>query len=273
MPEETILILAKSYPECSRKHGCTVCVAGINELGEWRRIYPFKFDFFFTNRSFKKWDLVTMHLKKRAKNKDYRHESYDLLMSKGKEPSVVGSIDNQYKRLKFIEEHCDTSLCDLQKSDRSLGIIKPIELIDFKKKPRSRLKDKGELDVLDKMEITNLLDFMTPKQRALAKKGFIPKSLTEFDWIGYKYRCQHPDCRRHEMQSIDWETQELYRKMSDKYGEEQGFKKTKEKCLDWMKTRDLYFCVGTTWRFKRWMIISLLYPPKRVAQPLDKYFS
>jgi len=210
-----------------------------------------------------------MHLKKRPKNKDYRKESYELI--RGKEVAIVGAIERPYERLRFLEEHCDTSLCDLQKSNRSLGIIKPI-LIDFKQKPRSRLRDPGEIDVLNKMEITNLLDFMTPEQRALAQRGFIPKSLTEFDWIGYKFYCKHPECKGHEAQSIDWETQELYRKMADKYGDKKGFEYTRTKFYDWMKTRALFFCVGTTWRFKKWMIISVLYPPKRTAQTIDHFF-
>lgn len=59
---------------------------------------------------------------------------------------------------------------------------------------------------------------------------------------------------------IDWEIQELYRR--------EGYQKTRMKALNWMSTRDLYFGVGTTWRYPTWMAISLVYPPKMLEQPL-----
>jgi hypothetical protein len=40
---ERILILAKTYPSPSAKHTETSCVAGINEAGEPRRLYPVPF--------------------------------------------------------------------------------------------------------------------------------------------------------------------------------------------------------------------------------------
>jgi hypothetical protein len=63
------------------------------------------------------------------------------------------------------------------------------------------------------------------------------------------------------MMCIDWEIQELFRKYKDRGAE--GFQKVKDKATNWMDQRDAYFVVGTTWRFKTWLIIGVFYPPKK----------
>ena len=40
---EKVLILVKTYPSFSKRYFELVCTAGINEQGEWRRIYPIQF--------------------------------------------------------------------------------------------------------------------------------------------------------------------------------------------------------------------------------------
>jgi hypothetical protein len=41
--EREILLVTKTYPASSKKHGNTVCTAGILEdTNEWIRIYPIK---------------------------------------------------------------------------------------------------------------------------------------------------------------------------------------------------------------------------------------
>ncbi|MBE0436951.1 MAG: hypothetical protein IBX56_14235, partial [Methylomicrobium sp.] len=52
---EKILILAKTYPSPSAKHIETSCVAGINEQGQMRRLYPIPFRLIDDSRKFKKW--------------------------------------------------------------------------------------------------------------------------------------------------------------------------------------------------------------------------
>ena len=41
--KERILITVKTYPTLSLKYAELVCTAGVNERGEWRRIYPIQF--------------------------------------------------------------------------------------------------------------------------------------------------------------------------------------------------------------------------------------
>lgn len=44
---EDIMILAKTKPTPSKNNGALICTAGINSNGEWRRLYPIRWDTFF----------------------------------------------------------------------------------------------------------------------------------------------------------------------------------------------------------------------------------
>ena len=61
---EKILVLVRATPEQSRKYGYKVCVAGINQDGEWRRLYPFKFSYGEKLIDFKKKDIIEATLTK-----------------------------------------------------------------------------------------------------------------------------------------------------------------------------------------------------------------
>jgi len=261
--KERILVIAKTYPECSEKYGCLVCVAGINEDGEWRRVYPIPYYLFYEPKyrrlRFKKWDWIEIKIKK-ARH-DLRIESYKVANPRA--IRVVGSIDDWEERRKIAEKYLDRGLNYLKAQGRSLGIIKPKRVVDFLKKKRERL-DRGEQLVLEKSIQALLPEFPETKP----KMPLRPKPLP---WLGYRFECYDEGCRGHEMMCIDWEIQELYRKLLLKEGEDVAFEKTRQKAL-WMLERDLFFCVGTTWRFPTWMIISLIYPPKRQYKPIDKWF-
>lgn len=43
---EKLLVLAKTYPTISKTYEHLVCIAGITEDGEWRRIYPVPWNLF-----------------------------------------------------------------------------------------------------------------------------------------------------------------------------------------------------------------------------------
>jgi len=62
------------------------------------------------------------------------------------------------------------------------------------------------------------------------------------------------------MQILDWEVNELFRNVrKNTKGEAAIGQKMRKRFFDWMKTRDLFFMMGTHHVFKTWMIVSVLY--------------
>ncbi len=80
--------------------------------------------------------------------------------------------------------------------------------------------------------------------------------------IGYKFKCHNADCKGHDMMCNDWECCELYRKMIEKYGQDEGFQKTRDKMMWMAEKRDLYLMMGTTAiRWATFINVGIFYPP------------
>ena len=262
---ETITIVAKTYPECSRKYGCLVCTAGINDKGEWRRLYPIPWALFWGGntsanaKGFQKFDVISIPV--RRKTQDYRHESYYLNPNTVEdELKIIGKIKDWDQKSTFLASHLDKSIEVLRNSNRSLGLIKPGAIQDFLQKDRSRLEPGEELTI-EKIEEAQQTVLFDVESELVRQSRASPELLP---WIGYKFTCQGAECLGHEMMCIDWEIQQLFRRYKNKGAD--GFQKVKERAMDWMNQRDVYFVVGTTWRFASWMIIGLFYPPTRVQR-------
>ena len=73
---EKILITVKTYPTLSKKYAELVCTAGVNEAGEWRRIYPVRFRQLNTASKYKKFQWIEAELEK--SNSDNRPETYRI---------------------------------------------------------------------------------------------------------------------------------------------------------------------------------------------------
>ena len=74
MLKHRVLITVKTYPTLSRRHGETVCTAGVREDGSWVRIYPVPFRRLSETEQYSKYDWVECKL---IKSKgDLRPESY-----------------------------------------------------------------------------------------------------------------------------------------------------------------------------------------------------
>jgi hypothetical protein len=73
---ERILILAKTYPSPSAKHVETSCVAGVNQDGSMRRLYPVPFRLIEQDQQFKKWQWIEVAIEKAAA--DHRPESHKV---------------------------------------------------------------------------------------------------------------------------------------------------------------------------------------------------
>ena len=152
---------------------------------------------------------------------------------------------------KYVLAKGTKTMCWLQRQpqkDISLSIIKPLSIEDFYWREVSRNWSEKQLWVLNRLSLFE-------KNRPLEK---IPYQFR------YKFKCEEPNCQGHDMLIEDWEVMQLYRSMRDKYGEEQGLIKVKEKFLNEICSpeRDTYFIVGTVLAHGTWIIIGTFWPPK-----------
>lgn len=130
----------------------------------------------------------------------------------------------------------------------SLGIIKPRTITDFTIDSKPGV-NKEENKILKEVQMT--LD------------GEIRTDLENINYnFRYHFLCQGADCKGHDIMCEDWEMLESWRRWKRTYRDRDTLiEKFKNKYLNDMLKRDLYFFVGTHSRFNTWLIIGLYYPP------------
>lgn len=239
---EKILVLVRATPEESAKYGHKVCVAGINESNEWRRLYPFKFEYGKKPIDFGKRDLIEVELT--PPDNDKRKESRKVANHKNLHapldtPEILRSI------LPLV-----SSIERLSDEKASLGVIKP-SLNDIVVKV-------NDVKIYDEQTYFSMTEnFLETREKV--------KMPIE---VRYGFKCLGEQrCRGHKMILIDWELNELARNILRKDKDPKVVEqKIKQKLYNFMLKRDLYFIVGTHFKYGTWMIIGLFYPEKGLLE-------
>ena len=250
MRKEKLLVLAKAYPEFSKKYGHVLCIAGLTEDEEWRRIFPIPITDFYRDR-FSKREWIEYTIK--DEKGDYRKESKKI------NPQSIKRLDvkEDTETIRAIFRREKTSLESLKqqfkKDKTSLGVIMPI-LNGFTLKERERKSEKEDFIAFN--------------------KAFVPifKQKIPNKWPRYHFRCDK-ECKGHKIICEDVEAQEPLRKATLKYKDIQDtiFDVVSGKLFDWMKTREPYFIMGTHFLYGTWLILSLIYPEKRIEKLLSEF--
>jgi hypothetical protein len=248
--KERLLVLAKACPIVSKSYEHLVCVAGITDKGEWRRVYPVPWKVFWKDKGspFKKKSWIEYELLSDEPS-DHRPESRKVI------PETIKLLEEAsfFEIKKMLDEKL-TSLEELNKADHtsvSLGVVKP-RIIDFVWKKAAHYEELVEKQ----------------KQQTLNKSSAVMIDIPEREFR-YKFKCSDSCNIIHDMLCEDWEVSELFRNCKKKLGEA-GYedldavcRKVKEKMFDFMKQKkDLYFVVGTEYRFGTYMIVGLICPRK-----------
>jgi len=120
--KESVLILVKATPNWSSSLGqYTICTAGINGDGEWRRLYPMTWRTI-KNNDIKLWDLIEVETTE--PDKDQRPESRKIRDISVK--NLGCAIKDREKRRKYLKRVTEAHLPDAAKEKKTLAIIKPI---------------------------------------------------------------------------------------------------------------------------------------------------
>lgn len=262
MSKERVLITVKTYPTLSRKHGETVCTAGVRADGSWLRIYPVPFRRLEEAEQYRKFDWLECDLM-RARS-DHRPESMSPMdVSQLRPVSHMDTVSNWRERRKLLLNTATvyTSLqtvIDGAKSNRmSLAVFKPTRVRDFVWTEEDRDWDPEKLD-----EIRSRYNQMDMFSDETWRETFrvIPKLPYSFSYVF------EDDTGRHsELVVLDWEVGALYwncLRAAD--GDDaQALRKVRQKYFDAFTKTDLHFCIGTTQQFHQvapnpWVIIGVL---------------
>lgn len=243
--KESILVLVKATPNWSTtSKRYTICTAGINENGEWRRLYPV-FWKTIKNNKIKSWDLINVETKKPTR--DTRPESRKIRNDKVTNQGC--EIKDREKRRRFLQEHTDKHLPSAAGERKTLSLIKPT-LFTFSINKRKESVDQATL-----------------------YKGIFKKRPYHDIGLFYKFKCGEEGCemcsqirKLHTMECFDFGANHLYRRYDD---EAIASEKVRDMCFTKMKFDfDCWFAMGThsAYPFLKWMIVGLLWMKKAMKK-------
>lgn len=194
------VVIVKAAPQVGRRHGETVCCAGIDLYGNWLRLYPVSFRTLEQSKKFGRWDQIKFNW--RLPNDDKRVESRRVDQQS---IEIVGSL-RKSERAKFLGKTIVTSLMREREAGKSFALLKP-EIIAFKIEKKHADEVKAEKQMF---EAIRAQDDLFAKQ---VTNNYNPCP------FNFKYRYRTDDGIR-EGTCQDWEIEATFHNWSRLYGEQ-----------------------------------------------------
>ena len=235
----------KTYPTLSVKYEEVVCTAGLSEDGSWIRIYPIPFRKLDYEKQYKKHDWVEIDLVRHRS--DFRPESYrpysiDTPIRHTGHLDATGNWKER-KELVLQNVHYDLSGLIQQAKDSeictSLATYRPEEVLEFIAKETDREWDKIKIAKLRASRAQgNLFEYPEDPFQGMKKLPY-----------KFQYKLKDRNGEVHQLMILDWEIGALYWKVLAKHegDEERAIADVRKKYWDdFVKTKDLFFFLGTT---------------------------
>lgn len=260
--KKKILIVVKTYPTRSKKYQELVCTAGLDEKGNWYRIYPIPTKTLKEYEWLKKYTWIEAEIDKNYK--DPRIESYKINVSSVKLLNIISTDKNwQYRKDIVFRAKVFYNLKEIiiksKKNELSLCLFKPKTYLNvyFEKIKRENYSEKEKKEFINAN--LNLFEHTSCEVEFNAMPSLPYRIKLEFkDNNGEKSK----------MTILDWEINQLYWNLKNSKKDDEKIKADIKNKLFWMiKNRDLYLILGTMRQMHGWTknpftIIGLFYPPK-----------
>lgn len=261
--KKRILIVVKTYPNRSRKYQELVCTAGIDNDGNWYRIYPIPTKNLKEYEGLKKYTWIEAEIDK--DKSDPRPESYKINISSVK---LLESLDTkknwQYRKDIVFQTKIYDDLQEIIKLAKDENLL---SICLFK--PKKFLKiyfEKKEIEEFTEQEKKKF----TNSNRSLFDDKSCSVEFNAMPQIPYSIKMEFEDVnsKKSKMSILDWEISQLYLNLKNHgYNDKEIKQKIKDKLQKLMFENDLYLILGTmktrhSWTSNPYTIIGLFYPPK-----------
>jgi hypothetical protein len=242
MEKERILITVRTYPTISKRHVETVCTGGINDRGQWRRLYPVALRYLEEDRQFTTFDIVELTVRD---GDDGRIESRKPDMGTLK---ITSHISDWPGRCQWINPTILPSLAAMTSANRTLAPVAVRRALEFIATPAA-----ADWTLEQKEQLKQALMF--GERKPLKKIPF-----------EFRLRWEDEDAREHNSLILAWEMYETWRQYSLNYSDPVSVMRGKFMSDIFAPGRKLSLFMGNHSRFRdTWMVCGWFFPPKEQA--------
>lgn len=219
------IILVKASPQVGKKHGETVCCAGVNDAGEWVRLYPVTFRTLDQASQFRRWDRIRFRWQK--PKDDPRPES---LRVDHQSIEIIGEL-KQKERLNFLQRLEVSSINKIKAEGKTLALLRPRDL------KFSIEKKSGDALVEEKKKFA---------ESAAQADMFNSSPLIPYEPCPYVFKYSYvTDDGERTGTCQDWETDATFYNWNRHYGEQKALENMQRVFGDEYPSKGMVFAMGT----------------------------
>lgn len=260
MGTEKICVVVKTYPSISKTYRELVCCGGINEQGQWRRLYPLPFRRLPDYRRFQKYSWITADL---TPDNDGRPESFRPNIDSIKIETGPLPANDWLQRMELIYRSGVSTLEEIrdakERKQLSMATVRAGEVDGMRFRPADPQTEQKWRDVLSQ-----------PQLPGIDQESFYVLKPLPYTFQ-YVFRCEDEHCSGHEITTLDWEVAALFHNLKERGMSDMdaanGVCEAFQARID-RPDRALHFFVGTTVQFGTWVIGGVAYPPKKTIEKL-----
>ena len=244
--QSCVTILVKASPQPSKKHNETVCCAGIDEYGEWKRLFPIRYRQLSGEKEFSRWDIVSC--KYDRPKTDTRIESCRV---HEESIEISGAVKRPAEKSALIERVLVDSEKQAISNGASLAVIRPTN-VDFRWKRRTT----SEIDKVREAFI----------QQA-SQLSLLDKELEAYQPCPFEFTMRYTDgSGPHKKTCADWETSATYYNLSKRMDEKAVLRHLQNTYCESYVKRGLVFALGNMQkRPQTWQLLGI-FPVEELNQ-------
>ncbi len=233
------LILVKARPHASQTYSETVCCAGVDENGDWARLFPVPYRRLNKDQKFSRWDWIDYQwvTPRNDKRRESRHVQEDTIVCSGKLPTK--------DKTPFVNSLIDPDLETATQCDKSLTLCRP-SYADFTISRKSQEQFDQETRAYE----------TAAKQGTLFGNELDPIQPCEFS---FRYKWVDSKGVPHSHECADWETDATFFRFKKMYGEEKALTQITHIFGEKYPSEGMVFALGThSKRPKQWLLVGVL---------------
>lgn len=242
-----VTILVKASPQPSKTHSETVCCAGLEADGTWRRLFPIRFRRLEGEKAFRRWDIVEFDYRK--PKDDLRNESCRVHEESLK---ITGRAKREEERSTLVERALVSSEVEAMERGQSLALIRPAK-VNF----TARRRSKSELSVISE------------KFKEQAKQlSLLEGEIASYTPCPFEFKIRYVDgAGSHTKICADWETSAAFFNLRREYGEIGAIEHLEKTYCETYVRKGIVFALGNMKkRPKTWQLLGI-FPTQESKQP------